>query len=289
MDELAVVSKARAFIAEVKPTDIPVPIEAYLKQAGAILRVESDLEEDEAGFSFPSTSKSKWYIGVNAGDRQERQRFTVCHELAHIVLGLPSEHKAAPWWSYAKRPKAEILCDVFAAELLLPLRLFRPLAEKMPISFASIDELAAQFLASRTATGSRLATVVKPPCAFVLSEQGKVRYAARSTSLREAGAWIAPRRDLPTGCISERLRGGGSYVVSEAIDAESWFSDWDRGGTLIEEARHHEPWDQTLTLLSFEDEEVPASSWAPPQQSEEDELLPELDGVLRFKNKKRRP
>ncbi len=287
MDELEVVTKARAFVAEVKPTDIPVPIEAYLNHIGAALRVEDDLEDDEAGFSFQN--KGKWYVGVNAGDRQERQRFTVCHELAHIVLGLPSEHKANPWWSYAKRPMAEILCDVFAAELLLPLRLFRPLAEKAPITFDSIDDLATRFVASRTATGSRFATVLKVPCAFVLSEQGKVRYAARSTSLREAGAWIVPRRDLPAGSVSERSRAGGSCLPVEEVDAENWFNAWDRGGTLIEEARHHDPWDQTLTLLSFEDEQVPPPAWGPPQKSEEDELLPELDGVLHFKSKKRRP
>ena len=286
MDELEVVAKARAFVAEVKPTEIPVPIEDYLNHVGVTLRVEEDLEDDEAGFSFQN--KGKWYLGVNASDRRERQRFTACHELGHIVLGLPSEHKAAPWWSYAKRPMAEILCDIFAAELLLPLPLFRPLAERAPITFASIDDLAARFWASRTATGSRFAAVIKAPCAFVLSEQGKVRHAARSTSLREAGAWIAPRRDLPPGCISDRVRAGGNCVAGVAIDAEEWFSDWDRGGSLIEEARHHKPWDQTLTLLWFEDDEVPPPSWAPTRQSEEDELLPELDGVLRFYKKNRR-
>jgi Zn-dependent peptidase ImmA (M78 family) len=285
MDEISVVTKARGLVAEVKPTEIPVRIEAYLKHVGAALSAQDDLEEDEAGFSFQN--KGKWYIGVNASDRHERRRFTICHELGHIVLGLPSEHKATPWWSYAKRPLAEILCDVFAAELLLPLRLFQPLAEEMPTSFATIDELAGRFLASRTATGSRLATVIKAPCAFVLSEQGKVRYAARSTSLREAGAWIEPRRDLPAGSISERVRAGENGLAVEAIDAEDWFKDWERGGTLLEDARHHEAWDQTLTLLSFECEEVPPPKWAPPQLSEEDELLPELDGVLRFKTKKR--
>ncbi len=286
MDETTVVIRARGLVAEVKPTEIPVPIEAYLNHVGATLRVEDDLEEDEAGFSFQSNGK--WYIGVNGNDREERQRFTICHELAHIVLQLPSEHKASPWWSYMKRPKTEILCDVFAAELLLPFRLFQPLAEGMAISFTSIDELAARFMASRTATGSRFATVIKAPCAFVLSEQGKVRYAARSTSLREASAWIPPRRDIPAGSVSGRLRAGEKNLVAEAIDAEDWFNDWDRGGTLMEEARYHSEWDQTLTLLSFEDEEIPPPSWAPPRLSEEDELLPELDGVLRFKSKKGR-
>lgn len=63
---------------------------------------------------------SKWgkhYICMNANDRPERHRFTICHELAHIVVGLKPELNALPWWSYAKRSSEEIICDVFAAEL----------------------------------------------------------------------------------------------------------------------------------------------------------------------------
>jgi hypothetical protein len=106
--------------------------------------------------------------------------------------------------------------------------------------------------------------------------------------LREGGAWIAPRRDLPAGSVSQRVRDGATVATAEQIESGEWLDEWDRGGILLEEARHHDQWDQTLTLLWFEDEEVPPPSWAPPQQSEADELLPELDGILRFKSKKRR-
>ena len=68
----------------------------------------------------------RYHICVNSKDLKERQRFTVCHEIAHIVLGLPSDHKTSPGWSYAKKSLGEILCDVFAAELLLPASLFKP-------------------------------------------------------------------------------------------------------------------------------------------------------------------
>ena len=33
---------------------------------------------------------------------------------------------------------------------------------------------------------------------------------------------------------------------------------WERGGALLEEVRHLAQWDQTLMLLWFEDEEIPA-------------------------------
>ena len=221
----------------------------------------------------------KHYICVNAKDREERQRFTACHELAHIVLGLPSEHKELPWWSYAKRSPNEIFCDVFAAELFLPYKLFEPLVEKVDISLAAVDDLAKRFVASNMATGSRFATLVSAPCAFVLSEQGKVRYASRSTALREARAWISPRMALPRGSVSERVRAGGTCDGPEETEADLWFDDWDRGGVLLEDARHLKQWDQTVALLWFQDEQVP-----PPKRErrqEQEELgLSELDGIL---------
>jgi hypothetical protein len=285
MDEFGAVLKARELVKKVKPTAIPVPVEAYVEEVGAVLRPQTDLGPDEPGWSF--NNGGKHYICINANDRLERQRFTACHELAHIALGLPSEHQALPWWSYAKRPPAEIWCDVFAAELLLPFGLFKPQAEKVPIGLAAVDDLAERFCASNTATGSRFAAVVSTPCAFVLSEQGKVRYASRSTSLREANAWITPRVDIPDGSLSARIRGGMTCYGPEDVDADVWFSEWERGGVLLEEARHLARWDQTLTLLWFEDEEVPPPKLREYEEPEEP-LLEELDGNLRWPGKKRR-
>jgi Zn-dependent peptidase ImmA (M78 family) len=286
MDELSVVLKARELINKVRPTTIPVPIKSYVEQVGAVLRVEHDLEPNEAGWSFESNGKH--YICVNAKDREERQRFTACHELAHIVLRLPSDHKELPWWSYAKRSPNEIFCDVFAAELLLPYKLFKPLVEKADISLAAVDDLAERFVASNMATGSRFATLVSAPCAFVLSEQGKVRYASRSTALREVNAWIPPRMVLPQGSLSERLRAGRTCNGPEEVEADVWFNNWDRGGALLEDARHLRKWDQTVALLWFEDEEVPAPKQDRREREEEEFGLAELDGILPWPGKKRR-
>jgi hypothetical protein len=285
MDEFTAVLRARAIVKKMNATVIPVSVEAYVAAAGAILRYEDDLGPDEPGWSFENGGRH--YICVNAKDRPDRQRFTVCHELAHIVLGIPSDHQGLPWWSYAKRSPAEICCDVFAAELLLPYGSFKPLAEKAEIGFAAIDDLAGRFAASATATGSRFAAVVSVPCAFVISEQGKVRYASRSTALREANAWIAPRSDLPVGSVSKRVRAGEIIAEAEEVDADIWFSDWLRGGVLLEGARHLSRWDQTLTLLWFEDEEMPPPTLG--SREEEEELgLKELDGILPWPGKKRR-
>lgn len=92
--------------------------------------------------------------------------------------------------------------------------------------------------------------------------------------------------------LSAKLRAGAVVDGPEEIDADEWFESWERGGTLLEEARHLGRWDQTLSLLWFEDGEIPAlkrNDWKDTGQSEEDaELLPELDGVLRWPGKRRR-
>ena len=129
LDEFTVVLRARAFVRKTNPVDIPVSLDAYLKAAKAVLRQETDMALDEAGSCFRGGDGTH-YISVNANDRPERQRFTVCHEIAHIVLGLQSDHKTQPWWS-AKKPLAERLCDTFAAELILPAKLFQPVAEEV--------------------------------------------------------------------------------------------------------------------------------------------------------------
>src|SRR5713226_8296785 len=121
---------------------------------------------------------------------------------------------------WSMRSHNEILCDVFAAELLLHYKLFKPLVEKVDISLAAVDDLAERFLASTMAAGSRFATLVGARCAFVLSEQGKVRYASRSTAQRQANAWISPRIPWPQGSGSERVRAGGAWDGAEETEAD---------------------------------------------------------------------
>ena len=286
MNELSVVLKARDFISRVGPDTVPVIIEEYLDHIGAVIRRMDDLKPEEPGWSFEN--KGKHYICTNATDSYERQRFTICHELAHIVMGIPSEHNSGPSWSYSRKSQNEILCDVFASELLLPYKLFQPLVDEMNISLNVVDELARHFEVSTMATGSRYATFSRIPCAFVLSEKGIVRYTSRSTPLREANAWVSPRMPLPTGSVAERLRSGAVSDGPEEIEADIWFNDWNRGGSLFEDARHLGRWDQTVALLWFEDDEMPPPQIDPQDREEQEFGLAELDGILPWPGKSRR-
>jgi Zn-dependent peptidase ImmA (M78 family) len=297
-DEFSVVLKAREFIRSSNVAAIPVPLEPYLMAARANVREMADMAADEAGTCFPMADGSH-RICVNANDRVERRRFTVCHEIGHIVLGLRSDHKTQAW--SMGRPLAERLCDLFAAQLLLPDHLFESAAEEAQMSLAAIDALADRFVASVTATGSRFAESISTPCAFVLSQRGKVIHASRSKALKDARAIIPPQTDLPSGSVSARTR-AGELLGRQEIDAADWFSNWESGGVLLEESRHLAQWDQTLTLIWFESLNVPSGQDAsrerrwevegrdmPYRREEEDEFgLKELDGNLRWPGRSRR-
>lgn len=64
-----------------------------------------------------------WQITINASEPFTRQRYTMCHELKHI-LDAPFDE-----YCYPSHPKqsaqqfAETVCDVFAANLLMPKRM----------------------------------------------------------------------------------------------------------------------------------------------------------------------
>src|SRR3989344_247214 len=137
MDEFMAALKARDLVQRVNSPAIPVQIETYALAVGCKLKIQYDLAKDEPGYSF--SHNGAHYIAINGNDSPERQRFTACHEMGHIDLELPSEHAGSPSWSYAKRSPNEIYCDVYAAELLLPYHMFKPLTDAAMIGFDAID------------------------------------------------------------------------------------------------------------------------------------------------------
>lgn len=285
MDELSVVSAARAFVSRSGPLALPVSVETYVAAIGGTIMREA-LNDGEDGWSF-KTPKGKYKICVNCNQNDRRQRFTVCHEVAHAILDIAPDH-SQPSWSFSRRPQGEIFCDVFAAELLLPYKLFKPQVDTAEMGMAAVGTLADDFDASLLATGSRFATFSKNLCAFVVSEGGKVRYSARSASLRQVRGWIRPGSFLPEGSYSARARLGEKSSAPEEAEADEWFEDWDRGGDLFEDVLHLNQWDQTLTLLWFDEDDVPPPRFAHEQQEEQNNGLRELDGNLPWPGRRKR-
>ena len=165
MDALTVQTKARQFMTGLDLSGIDTDLSVYLEKVKARLKKEA-LDGDESGYTLTKRDGTSTIV-VNERERRERQRFSACHEVGHIVLELSSNHREIPSWSYAKRDENEIWCDMFAAELLMPYDKFKADADKEEPSFELIERLRLKYVTSFSATASRMASVSDYPCAFV--------------------------------------------------------------------------------------------------------------------------
>lgn len=291
--EGAAVIRARDFVRSCGTNTVPVDIDRFLFAANAKLQSSYKLQAEISGMTVPLAGQNLIY--VNANDSLERQRFTVLHEIAHIVLGLPSQHGNDPsspgHFSYVRRPPEEIICDTFAAECLLPFEYLREDMKDATAGFDFVGRIAEKYRASLACTASRVAFNAPFACAYALSQEGFVRFVACSKVLRDARFFISRGIQVPAASITGQCLASGQGSGSGRVAAHTWtnadrFSDVD----LCEEARIAGAWKQALTLLWPEDGDVPDDRDVRrvPEADEEEPLLKELDGNLPWPGKSRR-
>lgn len=291
--ELKVISQAWEFQKEAGITERPVSIDKYLKAMGAELKILDNLRDDEAGQVLQFGDRL--IIVVNGRHPIERQRFTVLHEIAHIRLNLPSSHSKSTsveqLLGYSKRPREEILCDLFAGECLLPRELFQADVRRRDCNFATVQELAELYQSSLAATGSRFAAYSSAPCCWVLADDKYVRYASCSPALRNAGFFLRIGIEIPRASVLGRLRDGAAGVrpsIPEMVPGHVWIhNDCTSVDEFAEAAIVSTQIRQGVALLIAE---LAAENIRGERIAEDDDdlLLPELDGQLRFPGKRKR-
>lgn len=121
-----------------------------------------------------------------AGRMPERQRFTIFHEFAHTLFpdycALVPHHHAPESQLSDEEKEFEFLCDVGAAEMLLPLDEFTHDLAGQPVAcFEAIHTLRQRYVASIDATIYRAVEVeTRVPCAAVfLTDQRKPNFTGR--------------------------------------------------------------------------------------------------------------
>ena len=191
---------------------------------------------------------------------------------------------------YGRRPPEEILCDVFAAECLLPYEYFSNDVADLDISMDAVKKLAEDYKASITSTGSRFAVNANGPCAFVLSESGKnpIRITVEVSQRAERLDWTLTFL-FPKGSVAHRLVQNTSKNEDyDEIATDTWFNNGVKNYPLLaEESVLLREWDQCLSLLWFDDDLRPAGDNRT-FDSDDEPLLKDLDGVLPWPSKSRR-
>jgi Zn-dependent peptidase ImmA (M78 family) len=139
-------TEAARLLAESGQIDLPIDVEAIAAHLDVQIVLER-LDKSVSGMLYRDGDHV--VIGVNSAHPERRQRFTVAHELGHLVL-----HKGRPLvvdhvrvnfrdaTSSAASDSEEIQANAFAAELLMPrdrvLADARPLLQEVSASEAVV-------------------------------------------------------------------------------------------------------------------------------------------------------
>ena len=278
MDELIAIGRARRLVGHLQA--VPIDVVALAASHGREVRESDQLESGEAGNTFSKGGKS--FIVVNKNDDPYRRRFTILHELGHHILDLPSNHGAKipsnELERFVGQPIEEKLCDVFAAECLVPWHLIRPLVADTSFSLGALQQFSDRFQASRPCIASSFVRASSDLLAYVFAEGGRIQKVVTSAPLRTQGIFVQGGM-VPSASAASLALTSGSTAETAELDGSEWSSsDPAIDFTCYEEALHTRTWKQTLSLLTFE--RYGQSEGQYESTMERDDLLPELTGHL---------
>jgi predicted transcriptional regulator len=132
-------------------SEAPVDVSLLIDLPRIDVRVDTRLAR--LGISgLSESSRGQWRITINRADAITRRRFTLAQEFKH-VLDHPFTRTLYPKYAERENPQAEVLCDYFAACLLMP----RPWVKRLWTGgLQDIDALSARFRVSPAAMQRRL-------------------------------------------------------------------------------------------------------------------------------------
>ena len=147
----------------------PIPVEKVARHIQAEVRF-SPLDDEISGMVF--VKKGVPVIGVNSMHHPNRQRFTIAHEIGHLILHRDivesSVHVDKEYRVLMRDPNAsrgihkiEIAANQFAAELLMPRSLLEPMLQGKVFDLDDetwLETLSRRFRVSKQAMSHRLNT-----------------------------------------------------------------------------------------------------------------------------------
>lgn len=198
--------------APIDPFQIVESEKPFIRIRGGDLknRCDGKLKYNKSQNLFLLFFNTKYDGGLREGEHHARTRFSIAHELGHYFIQAHYKylrHGGKPHPSsseYRTKVQMEREADTFAASLLLPTHLVKPIVDK-GITIRRLDEIARDFQASLLCTTIRAVRLSDEPCAVVGIRDGVI-------------AWMFP---------SERLIEGGCYPGKEALDSPSANEQWD--------------------------------------------------------------
>jgi Zn-dependent peptidase ImmA (M78 family) len=293
ISEATAIIRARAFIKQCEIASIPVDVNRCAKAANAEIRLSDNLPPGESGNTV--FVKDRHLIFVNSREKPERIRFTIFHELAHIVLDLPSQHGGGDTnpnlYNYSRRPREEVICDIFAAECLLPWAFLTRDLETARPGLDFVISMAEKYEASLSCAASRVTEAAPFACSYVLSQDSFIRFSTSSASMRAMRFWISPGIAVPAASVTNACITSMQPRLTGTTAGYVWTSrDEFLDISLNEEVILLQAWNQGLTLIWPDAIDEADFRETKKSRADDDEppLLSELTGQLPWPGRKRR-
>lgn len=233
-----------------EPSQIKIEAIAYHCQAIVFYEALSGCEANIVGRG------DRAIITVNSNALRTRQRFSAAHELGHwmrdrgkIAFGCSREQIDAHWTAN----DAETRANQFASDLLLPPKLFTPLAKGRPITVETVRGLGRVFEMSLTATAIKLVRFGSFPSLIAYYEGGERKWFIPSSRDLQRQLW--PLRRLDSGTVSARVI--SSPAEREGVGdvrSDKWFDVPNAYRYYIKESCFTNGPRSVVTLLWWEDE-----------------------------------
>ena len=224
------------------------------------------------GALLRSTTGSKGIIVVKKSIREfGRKRFTIAHELGHLMLhGASAACMASDVGQWSDAKKSEKDADEFAAELLIPSEEVQSIINGERPSLQLIRRVAEQYETSFSASGWRFCDIVSVPCAIIWSTDRIIQWFRKSDSFS-----FFLRRGVSVPEASYLMAAYKGETVPEQPEPVP-AGEWIEHPRLLEGA---EIWEQSLKLPWYDS--VITLLWVKreitKEEREEDSLLTELD------------
>ena len=193
------------------------------------------------------------------------ERFCIAHELGHYFLPGHPEEILANGGTHISRANfiqgaspIEIEADHFAAGLLMPRALVRPLLSNANLGLEAVLALSSVANTSLTAAAIRVAECADFPICIIVSRGDEVAYAFPSTDFKKLGKRVFLRKGspLPTTSTTRAFNADNTNVLKARQHvAETTLGEWFDNGSnlpLDEEIVGLGDYGFTLTVLSSE-------------------------------------
>lgn len=228
----------------------------------------------------------RWGIMYNRTARPERQRFTIAHEIGHLVL---HRHQQAAFqcskqevhYSPEDAKQMEREADNFAANLLMPGDRVSVLLDGPDTDFYRLSEAATEFGVSLEAMCLRFIKYTQQRAILIHWDNGFLNYQWRSQSAMHTRTHIKRQpgtmelADFPNTLTADE--NVAQEWVGETMPANLWCPT-ESPAMKVRECKHsYSDRDRVLTLLFFEDAEPPKwkTGW------EDEEATEMSDGFVR--------